>query len=114
MTSEICADLEAELGELLQEFQDVVEELRDSAPAAPNVYQEHLVRAKRRAGVSDGVSDSGIDSDQSREQSPGSSLNTSEEELSTAGMNVTQRAKLGDTSELQSFIDNLDKELAEM
>ncbi|XP_018592706.1 regulator of cell cycle RGCC [Scleropages formosus] len=115
MTSCNSVELEVEFGDLLQEFQHVLEELRVPTLSTPCIYEQHLEEAKRRAAMNDRVSDSGIeDSDCSREQSPGSSLNTSEEELSTAGVNVARRAKLGDTRDLQSFIENLDKELAEM
>uniref|UniRef100_A0A3B1JZL3 Si:dkey-27i16.2 n=1 Tax=Astyanax mexicanus TaxID=7994 RepID=A0A3B1JZL3_ASTMX len=45
------------------------------------------------------------------ESSWGNSLNASVEELSTAGTTTAQK-KLGDTTDLESFIENLDKELA--
>jgi len=125
MSAQTFTDLEMELGDLLQEFNDVVEELRVPSQSTPYVYGHLLNEAKRRTGLNDGVSDSGIeDSDCGSEPSLGNSLNTSEEELNTAGMTVSAaaaaavttapKAKLGDTSDLQSFIDNLDRELAEM
>ncbi|XP_076148459.1 regulator of cell cycle RGCC isoform X1 [Alosa pseudoharengus] len=108
-------DLDMELGDLLQEFNDVAEQLRVPAQSTPYAYGHLLNEAKRRTGLNDGVSDSGIDdSDYSSEPSLGNSLNTSEEELNTAGMTAAPKAKLGDTGDLQSFIDNLDRELAEM
>ncbi|XP_012696619.1 regulator of cell cycle RGCC-like [Clupea harengus] len=111
MSDQTFTDLDMEFGDLLQEFNDVVEELRVPSQSTPCVYGHLLSEAKRR----DGVSDSGIeDSDYSSEPSLGNSLNTSEEELSTAGMTASPKAKLGDTEDLQSFIDNLDRELAEM
>lgn len=53
-----------EFGDLLQEFNDVVEELRVPSQSTP--YGQLLSEAKRRTGANDGVSDSGIeDSDYS-------------------------------------------------
>ncbi|KAG7517246.1 regulator of cell cycle RGCC-like [Solea senegalensis] len=112
MSSHVSTDLELELGELLQEFQDVVEELKAPSQSKPHAYQHILQGAKNRTGHGD---DSGVeDSDYSSEASLGNSLNTSEEELHTAGITLAPKAKLGDTSELESFIDMLDRELAEM
>ncbi|XP_018531166.1 regulator of cell cycle RGCC-like [Lates calcarifer] len=112
MSSDINTDLELELGELLQEFQDVVEELKAPSQSKPHAYQRVLQEAKSRTGQGD---DSGVeDSDYSSEASLGNSLNTSEEELHTAGITLAPKAKLGDTRELESFIDMLDRELAEM
>ncbi|XP_071779159.1 regulator of cell cycle RGCC isoform X1 [Centroberyx gerrardi] len=110
MSAESFTDLELELGELLQEFQDVVEELRAPSQSRPSAYHKVLEEAKSRSGQGD---DSGVeDSDYSSEASLGNSLNTSEEELHTAGITLAPKAKLGDTRELQSFIDSLDRELA--
>ncbi|XP_060903717.1 regulator of cell cycle RGCC-like, partial [Labrus mixtus] len=101
-----------ELDDLLQEFQDVVEELKAPSHSRAHVYQRVLQEAKSRTGLAE---DSGVDdSDYSSEASLGNSLNTSEEELHTAGITLTPKAKLGDTSELESFINMLDQELAEM
>ncbi|KAM8733539.1 regulator of cell cycle RGCC-like [Acanthopagrus latus] len=112
MSSDISTDLELELGELLQEFQDVVEEMKAPSQSRPHVYQHILQEAKSRTGPGD---DSGVeDSDYSSEASLGNSLNTSEEELHTAGITLAPKAKLGDTSELESFINMLDQELADM
>ncbi|XP_037636934.1 regulator of cell cycle RGCC-like [Sebastes umbrosus] len=112
MTSDITTDLELELGEFLQEFQDVVEELKAPSKSRPHAYQHVLQEAKGRTRLGD---DSGVeDSDYSSEASLGNSLNTSEEELHTAGITLAPKAKLGDTRELESFIDMLDRELAEM
>ncbi|KAM9309797.1 regulator of cell cycle RGCC [Pholidichthys leucotaenia] len=105
-------DLDAELGGLLQEFQDVVEELKAPSHSKPHTYQHKLHEAKSRMGPGD---DSGLeDSAYSSEASMGSSLSTSEEELHTPGAQQPPKAKLGDTRELESFIDMLDRELAEM
>ncbi|TKS72510.1 Regulator of cell cycle RGCC [Collichthys lucidus] len=106
------AYLELELGELLQEFQDVVEELKAPSQSRPNAYKHVLQEAKGRTGLGD---DSGVeDSDYSSEASLGNSLNASQEELHTAGITLAPKAKLGDTSELENFINMLDQELAEM
>ncbi|KAJ8254921.1 hypothetical protein GJAV_G00198850 [Gymnothorax javanicus] len=115
MSSVNFPELETELDELLQEFNCVMEELRVPSLSTPCNYEVYLKEAKRRNDINDGVSDSGIeDSDYSRDQSLGGSLNTSEEDLDIAGMTATPKAKLGDTEDLQNFIDSLDKELAEM
>ncbi|XP_059202207.1 regulator of cell cycle RGCC-like isoform X2 [Centropristis striata] len=99
-----------ELDELLQEFQDVVEELKAPSQSKPHAYNHVLHEAKSRTGL---VDDSGVeDSDYCSEASLGNSLNTSEEELHTAGITLAPKAKLGDTRELESFIDMLDRELA--
>ncbi|XP_069027905.1 regulator of cell cycle RGCC [Embiotoca jacksoni] len=112
MASDVTTDVESELGELLQEFQDVVEELKAPSQSKPHVYQHILHEAKSRTGLGD---DNGVeDSDYSSGASMGNSLNTSEEELHTAGIMLAPKAKLGDTRELESFIDMLDRELAEM
>ncbi|XP_029703487.1 regulator of cell cycle RGCC [Takifugu rubripes] len=112
MSAQVSTDLELELGELLQEFQDVVEELKSPTQSSSRAYQHILQEAKSRTGLGD---DSGVeDSDCSSEASLGNSLNTSEEELHTAGITLAPKAKLGDTKELESFISMLDQELAEM
>lgn len=55
--------MELELGELLQEFQDVVEELKAPSQSKPHAYQHVLQEAKSRTGLGD---DSGVeDSDYS-------------------------------------------------
>lgn len=57
------ADMELELGELLQEFQDVVEELKAPSQSRPHAYQHVLREAKGRTRLGD---DSGVeDSDYS-------------------------------------------------
>lgn len=58
------ADIELELNDLLQEFQDVVEELRAPPQSKPHVYQHVLNEAKSRSKLGD---DSGVeDSDCSK------------------------------------------------
>lgn len=49
----LSADLELELGDLLQEFQDVVEELKAPTHSRPHAYQHMLKEAKSRTGPSD-------------------------------------------------------------
>ncbi|XP_068596888.1 regulator of cell cycle RGCC-like [Brachionichthys hirsutus] len=108
----MSTDLELELGELLHEFQDVVEELKSPSRSRPHAYQHILQEAKSRTGMTE---DGGTeDSDYSSEASLGNSLNTSEEELHTAGVTLAPKAKLGDTRALESFINMLDQELSEM
>ncbi|XP_051945109.1 regulator of cell cycle RGCC-like [Xyrauchen texanus] len=104
MSTPNCPELDLELGDLLQEFDDVVKEL-----STPHPYEHVLRDVKRRTGQSDGD-----DSDYCSEASLVNSLNASEEELNFAGMTTAPKAKPGDNSDLQSFIENLDRELAEM
>ncbi|XP_012716767.1 regulator of cell cycle RGCC-like [Fundulus heteroclitus] len=109
MSSDITTDLELELGDVLQEFQDVVEELKAPSESKHHSYQQVLREAKSR------TDDSGVeDSDYSSGASMGNSLNASEEELHKADTTLALKAKLGDTDELESFINMLDQELAEM
>ncbi|KAL6479996.1 hypothetical protein MHYP_G00110290 [Metynnis hypsauchen] len=113
MSTTNFTDLEMDFGDLLQEFNAVAEELSAPSFKAPHAYEHLLNEAKRRSN--DGVNDSGIeDADEGSEPSRGNSLNASVEELSTAGTLTATKAKLGDTTDLESFIENLDKELAEM
>ncbi|XP_026864447.2 regulator of cell cycle RGCC [Electrophorus electricus] len=116
MSTTNVADFEMELRDLLQEFNEVVEELAAPSQSMPYAFEEQLSAAKQRSALNDGVSDSGIeDADDGSEASHGNILNASMEELNTASMTAAQKAaKLGDTSELQSFIENLDKEISEM
>ncbi|XP_059372796.1 regulator of cell cycle RGCC-like [Carassius carassius] len=104
MSTANCSELDLELGELLQEFNDVVKEL--SAPHA----SEHVLRdVQRHTALTDAD-----DSDYCSEASLVNSLNASQEELNIPSMTTAPKARLGDTSDLQSFIENLDRELAEM
>ncbi|XP_068008008.1 regulator of cell cycle RGCC-like [Melanerpes formicivorus] len=98
-----------ELGELLQEFEEVMEDF-ERGPACQ--YEQHLQELKKKAGHS--VYDSGIDELESTSTSPGSSLNSSEEDLNTPANTYPTKAKLGDTQELEEFIADLDKALEEM
>ncbi|KAJ7414754.1 hypothetical protein WISP_82054 [Willisornis vidua] len=95
-----------ELSDLLREFDEVMEDF-DRGPACQ--YQQHLEELKRKAGHS--VYDSGIDELESASTSPGSSLNSSEEHLNTPADTYPNKAKLGDTQELEEFIADLDKAL---
>ncbi|NP_001373406.1 regulator of cell cycle RGCC-like [Danio rerio] len=104
MCTSNSSELDLELGDLLQEFNDVVKELSEAQTS------DHVLRnVKRHTGLSDGD-----DSDYCSEASLVNSLNASQEELNTVSTTTGSKAKLGDTSDLQSFIENLDKELAEM
>uniref|UniRef100_A0A8B9M9J0 Regulator of cell cycle RGCC n=1 Tax=Accipiter nisus TaxID=211598 RepID=A0A8B9M9J0_9AVES len=98
-----------ELSDLLREFDEVMEDF-DRGPACQ--YEQHLEELKRKAGHS--VYDSGIDELESTSTSPGSSLNSSEEDLNTPANAYPSKAKLGDTQELEEFIADLDKVLEEM
>ncbi|XP_054025564.1 regulator of cell cycle RGCC [Dryobates pubescens] len=98
-----------ELGELLREFEEVMEDF-ERGPACQ--YEQHLQELKKKAGHS--VYDSGIDELESTSTSPGSSLNSSEEDLNTPANTYPTKAKLGDTQELEEFIADLDKALEEM
>ncbi|KAM7094922.1 uncharacterized protein J5F26_010628 isoform 3-T3 [Ciconia maguari] len=98
-----------ELSDLLREFDEVMEDF-DRGPACQ--YQQHLEELKSKAGHS--VYDSGIDELESTSTSPGSSLNSSEEDLNTPANAYPSKAKLGDTQELEEFIADLDKVLEEM
>ncbi|KAK3535442.1 hypothetical protein QTP70_016866 [Hemibagrus guttatus] len=115
MSTSPFTEMDSEIGDLLEEFEAVVEEMSAPSVSAHGSCESVLNEAKRRAAFSDGVTDSGIeDADDASEPSQASSLNASVEELHTAGMMTSRKAKLGDTSDLESFIENLDKELAEM
>ncbi|XP_074691564.1 regulator of cell cycle RGCC-like isoform X2 [Strix aluco] len=67
-----------ELSDLLREFDEVMEDF-DRGPACQ--YEQHLEELKKKAGHN--VYDSGIDELESTSTSPGSSLNSSEEDLNT-------------------------------
>ncbi|NWW89742.1 RGCC protein, partial [Rhynochetos jubatus] len=95
-----------ELGDLLRELDEVIEDF-DRGPGRQ--YEQHLEELKRKAGHN--VYDSGIDELESASASPGSSLNSSEEDLNTPAGAHPSKAKLGDTQELEEFIADLDKVL---
>ncbi|XP_010174796.1 regulator of cell cycle RGCC, partial [Antrostomus carolinensis] len=95
-----------ELGELLREFDEVMEDF-ERGPACQ--YEQHLEELKKK--VAHRVYDSGIEELESTSTSPGSSLNSSEEDLNTPADAFPSKAKLGDTQELEEFIADLDKVL---
>ncbi|XP_062997785.1 regulator of cell cycle RGCC-like [Elgaria multicarinata webbii] len=99
------------LDDFLTEFDQVVQ---DFDKGAPSQYEQHLEELKKRTLPS--MYDSGIDDSESNSPTPGSSLNTSEEDLntSTALTASDSKAKLGDTHELEEFIADLDRVLEEM
>ncbi|XP_016371315.1 regulator of cell cycle RGCC-like [Sinocyclocheilus rhinocerous] len=104
MSTANCSELDLELGDLLQEFNDVVKEL-----STPHASEHVLGDVKRHTALTDGD-----DSDYCSEASLVNSLNASQEELNIPSMTTAPKARLGDTGDLQSFIENLDRELAEM
>uniref|UniRef100_A0A3B5QT57 Si:dkey-27i16.2 n=2 Tax=Xiphophorus TaxID=8082 RepID=A0A3B5QT57_XIPMA len=71
--------MELELGDVLQEFQDVVEELKAPSESKHQHYQRVLHEAKSR------IEDNGVEDSDYSGASMGNSLNTSEEELHHAG-----------------------------
>ncbi|NXE54855.1 RGCC protein, partial [Casuarius casuarius] len=95
-----------DLSDLLREFDEVIEDF-DRGPACQ--YEQHLEDLKRKTGHS--VYDSGIDELESASTSPGSSLNSSKEDLNAPANAYPSKAKLGDTQELEEFIADLDKVL---
>ncbi|XP_030066019.1 regulator of cell cycle RGCC [Microcaecilia unicolor] len=97
------------LEDILREFDETIQDF-EQGPCCQ--YEEHLEQLKRRNIPS--ICDSGIDELESASTSPGSSLNTSEENLNTSVTFSIPRAKLGDTQELENFIMDLDKVLEEM
>ncbi|XP_015264475.1 PREDICTED: regulator of cell cycle RGCC [Gekko japonicus] len=97
------------LDDFLLEFDQV---LQDFDKGEASQYEQHLEELKRRTLPS--LYDSGIDDSESNSTSPGSSLNTSEEDLNTHTATSCSTAKLGDTRELEDFIADLDRALEEM
>ncbi|XP_053129301.1 regulator of cell cycle RGCC-like [Hemicordylus capensis] len=98
-----------DLDNFLAEFDQVVQDFDKGEPCQ---YQQHLEELKRRTLPS--IYDSGIDDSESNSTSPGSSLNTSEEDLNTPASVSYSTAKLGDTQELEDFIADLDRVLEEL
>ncbi|XP_060105414.1 regulator of cell cycle RGCC-like [Heteronotia binoei] len=97
------------LDDFLLEFDQVVQDF-DKGEASQ--YEQHLEELKRRTLPS--LYDSGIDDSDSNSTTPGSSLNTSEEDLNIPATTTCSTAKLGDTRELEDFIADLDRVLEEM
>ncbi|XP_033877064.2 regulator of cell cycle RGCC-like [Acipenser ruthenus] len=109
MASEKYSKAENEFEDLLKEFDDVMEDFETHTPKRN--YDQHLKQAKKATSMGDSAYNESVDSGNS---SPGSSLNNSEENLTIAEVMTPSKAKLGDTSDLESYIENLDRVLAEM
>ncbi|XP_068918478.1 regulator of cell cycle RGCC-like [Petaurus breviceps papuanus] len=95
-----------ELHCLLRELDEVIEDFDNGSSCQ---YEEHLEELKHKSGLS-----LGIDEAESTNPSPGSSLNTIEENIHLAVASSAPRARLGDTKNLEDYIADLDKELEEM
>ncbi|XP_074057129.1 regulator of cell cycle RGCC-like [Macrotis lagotis] len=100
-----------ELHCLLRELDEVIEDFDNGSSSR---YGEHLEELKQKNGLGLGVYDSGIDEAESTNPSPGSSLNTSEENIHMPATSSVPKAKLGDTKDLEKYIADLDKELKKM
>ncbi|XP_018607318.1 regulator of cell cycle RGCC-like [Scleropages formosus] len=111
MSSE-SIDLETELGDVMQEFHNVMEDLMAPSLSTPHLYEHHLTQAKRSSQGNISARDHGTE--ENEEQSLGSRMSSDKNDHGTANSTATSKAKLGDTDELQSFIDNLDAVLAEI
>ncbi|XP_041111628.1 regulator of cell cycle RGCC-like [Polyodon spathula] len=111
MASEKYTMVGNEFEDLLKEFDDVMEDFE--TPTPKRNYDQHLKQAKKDSATPTGDSafNESVDSGNS---SPGSSLSNSEENLTIAEVTTPSNAKLGDTSDLESYIENLDRVLAEM
>ncbi|XP_039601224.1 regulator of cell cycle RGCC [Polypterus senegalus] len=105
----------------LCEFDAVIEDFSSPVHKRRFRYDEHLQTMKRRSSAS--VSDSGISDSDSGECLYRNSFSFSDEKLNSpaiysptlASPAVTSpRAKLGDTKELEDFIADLDRTLANM
>ncbi|XP_042316931.1 regulator of cell cycle RGCC [Sceloporus undulatus] len=111
-----------DLAEVLGEFDAVIEDFSSPINKHHFQYEEHLERMKRRSSAS--VSDcSGISDSESADSLCRNSFSFSDEKLNSptlstpaasAPTTISQKAKLGDTKELEDFIADLDKTLASM
>ncbi|KAJ8282550.1 hypothetical protein COCON_G00050690 [Conger conger] len=108
-----------DLNAVLCEFDAVIEDFTSPMEKRHFRYEEHLKTVKRRSSAS--VSDSGISDSESAESLNRNSLSFSDEKLNSASpvfsptpTCLMSRAKLGDTKELEDFIADLDKTLANM
>ncbi|XP_060625219.2 regulator of cell cycle RGCC [Anolis sagrei] len=111
-----------DLAEVLGEFDAVIEDFSSPLKKHHFQYEEHLERMKRRSSAS--VSDySGISDSESADSLCRNSFSFSDEKLNSptlstpavsAPKTTAQKAKLGDTKELEDFIADLDKTLASM
>uniref|UniRef100_A0A8D0GTI5 Regulator of cell cycle n=1 Tax=Sphenodon punctatus TaxID=8508 RepID=A0A8D0GTI5_SPHPU len=111
-----------ELAEVLGEFDAVIEDFSSPINKHHFQYQEHLERMKRRSSAS--VSDSsGISDSESADSLYRNSFSFSDEKLNSPTISTPtlpsptvtpHKAKLGDTKELEDFIADLDRTLANM
>ncbi|XP_066478555.1 regulator of cell cycle RGCC [Tiliqua scincoides] len=111
-----------ELTEVLCEFDAVIEDFSSPINERHFQYEEHLERMKRRSSAT--VSDcSGISDSESADSLYRNSLSFSDEKLNSPTLSATAvstptvaspKAKLGDTKELEDFIADLDRTLANM
>ncbi|KAL4659649.1 regulator of cell cycle RGCC-like [Arapaima gigas] len=105
-------DVETELGDVMQEFHDVMEDLMAPSLSTSRRYEQHLTQAKSKSQATRGAAHP--NAEESEQQSLGSSSESGPNDTSPAGVTTMSKAKLGDTDDLQSFIDNLDAVLAEI
>jgi len=112
---------EADLTDVLCEFDAVIEDFTSPVEKRHFRYDEHLKTMKRRSSAS--VSDSGISDSESAESLNRNSFSFSDERLNsptvfspatTSPTLTSPKAKLGDTKELEDFIADLDRTLASM
>ncbi|XP_043913401.1 regulator of cell cycle RGCC-like [Protopterus annectens] len=107
LQSTVCQ--EEDFDALLKEFDVVLEDFQSPFDQKQMQYEQHLQEMKLLVTNSNKFIDS--EESDSGNSSPGSSLNCSEENLNVPPVT---KAKLGDTKDLEDFIADLDKELAEM
>ncbi|KAJ7324545.1 hypothetical protein JRQ81_017565 [Phrynocephalus forsythii] len=111
-----------ELAEVLYEFDAVLEDFSSPINERNFQYEEHLERMKRRSSAS--ISDhSGVSDSESADSLCRNSFCLSDEKLNSPTLSApvvsaptvaSQKAKLGDTKELEDFIADLDRTLASM
>ncbi|XP_066562725.1 regulator of cell cycle RGCC [Amia ocellicauda] len=114
-------DGDEDLSAVLCEFDAVIEDFSSPVEKRHFRYDEHLKTMKRRSSAS--VSDSGISDSESADSLHRNSFSFSDEKLNsptvfsptlTSPAVISTRAKLGDTKELEDFIADLDRTLANM
>nr|XP_020442614.1 regulator of cell cycle RGCC [Monopterus albus] len=107
---------EADLNDVLCEFDAVIEDFTSPVEKRHFRYDEHLKTMKRRSSAS--VSDSGISDSESAEPLNRNSFSFSDERLNsptaTSPPLMSPKPKLGDTKELEDFIADLDRTLESM
>ncbi|XP_028847898.1 regulator of cell cycle RGCC [Denticeps clupeoides] len=111
-----------DLNAVLCEFDAVIEDFSSPVDKRHFRYDEHLKTMKRRSSAS--VSDSGISDSESGDSLNRNSFSFSDEKLNSptvfspspasSSPISPQKAKLGDTKELEDFIADLDRTLASM